>query len=142
VSGAAVRGAAAGLFASAELLGAAGLGRDPTIEGQELVDILFFEVGAEIYGVDASQVLRIDRAESHAFALSALGPLRHGRRALVYMTENGEAMLKVDAVRAVAAVPVDQLRRMPPAATRSPLAIGLSLAGSRPVVLLDLPKTF
>lgn len=109
---------------------------------QERVDILMVEVGAEVYGVDASQVLRIDRAESHAFALAALGPLRHGRRALVYRTESGEAMLKVDAVQGVVAVPLDKLRRMPPAATRSPLAVGLSLAGDRPVVLLDLPKTF
>ncbi|MCI0570528.1 MAG: Frizzy aggregation protein FrzB [Myxococcaceae bacterium] len=111
-------------------------------DAPETVDILLVEVGEEVYGVDASQVLRIDRAGPQSFALAALGALRHGRRTLVYWTDSGEAQLKVDAVRGVSAVPLACLRRMPPAATRSPLAIGLSLAEERPVVLIDLPRTF
>jgi hypothetical protein len=111
----------------------------PAVE--EGVDILMVEVGEEVYGVDASQVLRIDRAEAQAFAHPALGPLHHGRRALVFRTQSGEAQLKVDAVRGVSTIPLALLRRMPAAATRSSLAIGLSLAGERPVVLIDLPQT-
>jgi chemotaxis signal transduction protein len=108
---------------------------------EEVVQILLVGVGEEQYGVDATQVLRIDRAESGAFAHPALGTLREGRRSLVFQTENGEAQLKVDAILGVDAVPISRLRRMPPAATRSPLAVGLYLSDERPIVLIDLPLT-
>lgn len=105
------------------------------------IQVLLVEVGSEIYGVDATQVLRIDRAERNAFAHPALGQLHRGSRALVFQTHSGEAQLKVDGVRGVAEVPLEQLRRFPPAATRSPLAVGLYLAEERPIVLIDLPQT-
>lgn len=107
----------------------------------EAIQILLVDVGATTYGVDASQVLRIDRAEASAFAHPALGHLLEGRRALVFHTNSGEAQLKVDAIRGVVPVTVDRLRRMPPAATRSPLAVGLYLSDERPIVLIDLPQT-
>jgi len=110
-------------------------------EVEERVQILLVDVGSVTYGVDASQVLRIDRAEASAFAHPALGHLREGRRALVFHTTSGEAQLKVDAIRGVVPVAFDRLRRMPAAATRSPLAVGLYLSDDRPIVLIDLPQT-
>lgn len=108
---------------------------------EEVIQILLVGVGEEQYGVDATQVLRIDRAEGGAFAHPALGTLREGKRSLVFQTDNGEAQLKVDAIIGVDSVPLSKLRRMPPAATRSPLAVGLYLSDARPIVLIDLPLT-
>lgn len=110
-------------------------------EAEEVIQILVVGVGEEAYGVDATQVLRIDRAEGGAFAHPALGTLREGKRSLVFQTDNGEAQLKVDTILRVEAVPISRLRRMPPAATRSPLAVGLYLSDARPIVLIDLPLT-
>ena len=105
------------------------------------MDILFFEVGAALYGADASQVLRIDRSLSEDIVLEVLGPLEHGRRALVFDTEDGERHLKVDGVRGVRAVPANVLRRLPSVTGAPSYTIGLCLDAERPVLLIDLVET-
>jgi len=120
------------------------------VEGvAEQVDLLFFEVGAALYGTDASQVLRIDRARQDDFSLPDLGALREGTRALVFQLPEGEGHLRVDAVRGVRPVPLTSLRRMPPPAAAPPYAVGLCLdqgltqtpEEAPPVLLIDLAET-
>lgn len=105
------------------------------------VDILFFEIGAEVYGTDASQVLRIDRALPEDLVLSELGAPKRGNRALVFDTPEGEGHLKVDVVRGVRPVPLVALRRIPPVVAAAPFAIGVCLDDTRPVLLIDLVET-
>lgn len=105
------------------------------------VELLIFRVGRETYGADASQVVRIDRPGQAAFSLGELGALEKGGRALVFKTAAGEGQLRVDEVHGVHPVPVDCLRRIPPAAAPSPCAIGIWLDGERPVLLIDLWET-
>lgn len=105
------------------------------------VDVLFFEVGRETYGTDASQVLRIDRAMDDDLALEALGPLERGTRALVFETSEGERHLKVDGVTGVRPVPAGELRRLPQVVGAPSFTIGLCLEGQRPVLLIDLAET-
>ncbi|WP_370459038.1 Frizzy aggregation protein FrzB [Aggregicoccus sp. 17bor-14] len=114
----------------------------------EQVDLLFFEVGNAVYGADASQVLRIDRALPDDFSVPELGVLRQGARALVFQLPEGEGHLRVDAVRGVRPVPLNALRRMPPPAGAPPYAVGLCLDAaedpaqdSAPVLLIDLAET-
>ncbi len=110
-------------------------------DAAEQVDLLFFEVGPSLYGADASQVLRIDRAQRDDFTLPDLGALREGTRALVFQVPEGEGHLRVDAVRGVRSVALTSLRRMPPPAAAPPYAVGLCLEEAQPVLLIDLAET-
>ncbi len=111
-------------------------------EDLQEVDLLFFEVGDAVYGTDASQVLRIDRALADAPALPDLGALKRGNRALVFDTPEGENYLRVDAIRGVRPTPIVSLRRLPSAVVAAPYAIGLVLdEKDRPVMLIDLVAT-
>ncbi len=107
------------------------------------VDVLFFDVGDTVYGTDASQVLRIDRSHPEDFVQPGLGSLRRGGRVLVFDTPEGEAHLKVDAIRGVRPIPLFQLRRMPPAAAAASYAIGVFLEAdeAHPILLIDLVET-
>ncbi len=108
---------------------------------QPPVDLLLFEVGGRTFGVDASQVLRVDRPLPGAYALPGLGPLAEGGRALVFQAEEGEGQLRVDAVSGIRPVPADSLRRLPQvAATAGAYSIGVWLNGETPVLLLDLAE--
>lgn len=115
------------------------------IEGQtpteNEVDILFFEVGDYLYGTDASQVLRIERSLPEDITRVELGALKHGRRALVFDTPEGESHLKVDVVHGVRPIPVGDLRRLPPAVNAAPFTIGVCLEEARLVLLIDLVET-
>ncbi|WP_224241350.1 Frizzy aggregation protein FrzB [Hyalangium gracile] len=108
---------------------------------EEEVDILFFEVGEHLYGTDASQVLRIERSLPEDLSRVELGELKHGRRALVFSTEEGESHLKVDVVRGVRPIPVGDLRRLPPAVNAARFTIGACLDQARLVLLIDLVET-
>ncbi|XXF75077.1 Frizzy aggregation protein FrzB [Myxococcaceae bacterium GXIMD 01537] len=107
----------------------------------EDVDVLFFEIGRETYGTDASQVLRIDRSLPDDLVLPELGQPARGLRALVFETPEGEGHLKVDIVRGVRPIPLVALRRLPPSVAASPFAIGVCLDETRPVLLIDLVET-
>jgi chemotaxis signal transduction protein len=111
-------------------------------QAAEEVDILFFEIGHEMYGADASQVLRIDRSLQDDLVLPELGQPARGNRALVFETPEGESHLKVDVVRGVRPVPLGALRRLPAAVAAAPFAVGVCLDGdTRPVLLIDLVET-
>jgi chemotaxis signal transduction protein len=114
---------------------------DGLVRTEEEVDVLFFEVGVHVYGVDASQVQRIERALPGDLVRPELGALHQGRRALVFDTPEGEEHLKVDVVRGVRAINVADLRRLPAAVTASSFAIGVCLEEARPVLLIDLVET-
>jgi hypothetical protein len=110
-------------------------------QGLEDVDILFFEIGSETYGADASQVLRIDRALPDDLVLPELGQPRRGGRAIVFETPEGEGHLKVDVVRGVRAIPLGALRRLPTAVSAAPFTVGVCLDDTRPILLIDLVET-
>jgi hypothetical protein len=106
------------------------------------VEVLFFRVGADRLGADASQVLRIERPGVPGARRSPLGS-HSPRRALVVRSGEGEAegALEVDLVLGVRAIPTRELRRVPAAARAAHHAIGFWLDGDRPVLLIDLPRT-
>ena len=108
---------------------------------EDEVDILFFEIGDQLYGTDASQVLRIERALPEDITVPLLGALRRGSRALVFATSDGEGHLKVDTVHAVRPIPIADLRRLPPAVSAAPFTIGACLDKARLVLLIDLVET-
>ncbi len=110
-------------------------------QGAEEVDVLFFEIGPELYGADASQVLRIDRALPEDLVLPELGQPSRGGRAIVFDTPEGEGHLKVDVVRGVRPIPLVSLRRLPPVASGATFAVGVCLDETRPVLLIDLVET-
>jgi chemotaxis signal transduction protein len=115
---------------------------DDTSQEAEEVDILFFDIGASVYGTDASQVLRIDRSLPDDILLLELGQPHRGHRALVFDTPEGEGHLKVDGVRGVRSVPISSLRRMPPTAGAASYAVGVCLEDQdRTVLLIDLAET-
>lgn len=110
------------------------------LQGQ--VDILFFRVGQTRYGVDATQVRRIDRARGAASNRHVLGAPKEGTRALVFEGPSGEASLPIDEVEGVRPVRVADLRRVPAAAGRVRCVVGFWLdEAERPTVLVDLPQT-
>jgi chemotaxis signal transduction protein len=115
--------------------------REENALAEEQVDVLFFEVGDQVYGVDAGQVLRIDRALPEDRAVVELGELRRGTRVLVFHTAQGEAHLRVDGVRGVRPVPVTALRQLPPAVNAAAFTIGACLDEARLVLLIDLVET-
>ncbi len=104
------------------------------------VQLLLFEAGGLVYGADATQVLRIDRARADAAALpgAAAGA---GARALVVRDGGREALVRVDSIRGVVNAPVSSLRRIPPAARAHPAAIGFWLGSQSPILLVDLRET-
>ncbi|KFE66870.1 Frizzy aggregation protein frzB [Hyalangium minutum] len=108
---------------------------------EDEVDVLFFEIGDRLYGTDASQVLRIERALPEDLSVPSLGELRRGRRALVFSTSQGEAHLKVDVVHAVRPILIANLRQLPPAVNAAPFTIGACLDQTRLVLLIDLVET-
>lgn len=110
-------------------------------QGLEEVDVLFFEIGHELYGADASQVLRIDRALPDDLVLPELGQPLRGGRAIVFETPEGEGHLKVDVVRGVRPIPMVALRRLPPVASGAAFTVGVCLDETRPVLLIDLVET-
>jgi len=109
-------------------------------EDKNEVDILLFEVGPTVFGVDASQVLRVANAESNSVTLKELGPLKSGGRALVFREDEGEGQLRIDAVQGVRTVNVMELRRLPRAAALKPYALGIWLDGTQTVLLIDLQE--
>lgn len=106
------------------------------------VEVLFFRIGAEQLGADASQVLRIERPDVPGARRSPLGSATP-KRALVFRAGEGggEGALEVDLVLGVRPVQARDLRRIPGAAHVAPHAIGFWLDGERPVLLIDLPRT-
>ena len=98
------------------------------------VDVLFFEVGDSVYGTDASQVLRIDRAHPDDIELPDLGAAqaRAAARSSSSIPEVARATCKVDAVRGVRPVPSLDLRRLPAAAGAAPYASGVFLGPGAP----------
>ena len=106
------------------------------------VEVLFFLLGAERLGVDASQVLRIERPDVPGARLSPLGSASP-KRSLVFLAGDGggEGALEVDLVLGVRTIPARELRRLPGAARIARHAIGFWLDGERPVLLIDLPRT-
>lgn len=114
----------------------------------EELDLLLFEIGANVFGADAALVLRIDRPDEETLTLEELGRLRHGGRALVFRgppqddsSAATERSIRVDAVRGVQTVPLHELRRLPTAASADKYAIGVWLDGETPVMLIDLQQT-
>jgi hypothetical protein len=117
------------------------LEQEEQARSEDEVDILFFEVGERLYGTDASQVARIERALPEDLSLPELGPLHRGGRALVFSTPEGEKHLKVDAVRDVRPILIANLRRLPAAVSAAPFTIGACLDQTRLVLLIDLAET-
>ena len=112
------------------------------LQALEEVDILFFEIGDDTFGADASQVLRIDRALPEDIVLPELGQPARGGRAIVFETPEGEGHLKVDVVRGVRPVPLNSLRRLPAAVSAATFTVGVCLDDDRrPVLLIDLVET-
>lgn len=104
------------------------------------VDVLLFRLGATRYGADASQVLRIDRANVGTRLAHALDAPNIGTRALIFRTGADESSLFVDEVEGVRRVAIDTLRRVPRAAGQPPGVIGLWLESpEKAIVLVDLP---
>lgn len=102
------------------------------------VEILLFEIGSELFGADASQVLRVDRAAVDALEIPTLGRLRSGARALVFLHQGGERQVRIDTVHGVRTAALTSLRRIPAVASAAELAIGVWLDGQRAVMLVDL----
>ncbi len=106
------------------------------------IDLLLFEVGERTYATDASSVVRIDASSAEAVEVPGLGALKHGKRALVFWWGQGEQQLRVDGVRGVRHVPVQDLRRMPKAAAADSYAVGIWLDGQKPILLIDLVESY
>lgn len=105
------------------------------------VELLLFDIGRSTFAADASQVRRIDVPRAGAIVRDELGRPDVGGRAIVFETADGEAQLRVDRVRGVQAVPLEELRRLPPVARGHRFALGLWLTTDRSVLLIDLPQT-
>ena len=113
-----------------------GLAQDAVVSR---VDVLFFSIGDQVYGTDASSVIRIGRAEWWALSPDELGKPEVGARALVFELSGGTgAQLRVDGVRGIRAIEVGELRRLPRAASAPMYAIGACLEGGKTVLLIDL----
>lgn len=113
----------------------AGLTSDP-VEG---IDLVLFEIAGSRYAADLTQIRRIDVDDPTESVGAPLGKPATGRRALVFSGNGGlELRLPVDKVMGVERVPVDALRRMPPAAQAPKATIGAWLRGDETVLLVDL----
>lgn len=107
----------------------------------EYVELLLFDVGTQVFGADATQVIRIDRPGPEARVFKELGSLRLGGRALVFSSPQGEAQLTIDAILGIERAAVSTLRRVPLAGAICPYALGFWLDEDVPVLLLDLNRT-
>ena len=109
-------------------------------DAPELIDLVLFEIAGTRYGADLTQVRRIDRVEPLETVPAMLGEAA-GRRALVFVAADGvERKLAIDQVYGVRAVPVSELRRLPPVAKATPLSVGAWLDGDDTVLLVDLQE--
>jgi len=104
------------------------------------VQLLLFEAGGSIYGADATQVLRIDRAQEGAATLPGVAG-GSGSRTLVFRDGERESRVRVDSIRGVVSAPLSSLRRMPQAARAHPALIGFWLGSQGPTLLVDLRET-
>jgi hypothetical protein len=105
----------------------------------ESVDLVLFEIGGVRFGVDLTQVRRVDLPQPETNVVGApLGRCQVGRRALFFDTEAGERSLPVDVVLGVQRVEALDLRRFPAAAAAPPMSLGAWLDGDLPIVLIDL----
>lgn len=106
------------------------------------VEIVLFDIGGNRYGADMTQVRRIGRADEHDSVGTPLGAPTSGRRALIFSPNEGqEVCLPIDGVLGVQTVRLDDLRRLPPAAGRTPFIIGAWLDRDQTVLLVDLFST-
>jgi hypothetical protein len=105
------------------------------------VDLMIFEVAGDHFGVDLTQVLRIDTDQSVASIGAPLGVPRVGRRAMVFRSSEGaERRLLFDSMVSTRKVATTDLRRMPKVAAAASFSIGVWLNGEQPVILVDLPS--
>lgn len=105
------------------------------------VDILLFEVAGVRFGVDASQVVRIDRPVDEPSVGAPLGVPHVGNRALIFQLDSGELRrLDIDLVSGVKTVSIESLRRLPPPARVGEVPIGAWLDGEEAVLLVDLQR--
>jgi chemotaxis signal transduction protein len=108
-------------------------------DAAESVEVLLFEIGGRRYGVDAGQVEGIGGPGGETFKLPALGPLRTGKRALLFDSGPGQSHgLQVDSVEGVRQARVVDLRRMPDAVRAHPYTVGVWLRDEEAVMLIDL----
>ncbi len=105
------------------------------------VELLFFQIGGVRYGADAAEILRVDRAEEGSRTVAPMGSARDAARVLVFQSTAGAtSRLKVDLVYGIRAIPVAQLRRLPPGMGPEGFAVGVWLDGDTPVLLVDLAQ--
>jgi hypothetical protein len=105
------------------------------------VEIVVFRVGDNVFGADASQVIRIARSGARSRLSDTLGMPHEGNRALVFRSPDAKEELEVciDEVAGIRSIPVPDLRRVPPAAGSPEGVLGFWLDGAKPVVLVELP---
>lgn len=105
----------------------------------QAVELVLFEIDGARYGVDLTQVRRIDHLGTGDSFGHPLGTPRRQARTLVFAGAAGlERRLAVDAVLGVRSVPVTELRRMPPAVAAPRTSIGAWLDDDSTVLLVDL----
>ena len=108
----------------------------------EMIDLVIFDVAGIRYGADLTQVRRIDIHEPTESVGQPVGPPSVGGRSLVFEIGRGhERRLTVDQVMGVSRVPLNSLRRMPPAVNAARFSIGAWLDGDATVLLIDLLAT-
>ena len=114
----------------------------------ETIDLVLYEIAGIQYASDLSQVHRIGTVEEHQSVGFPLGKPAIGKRALVFTVTDSksgnqaEAQLSIDAVLGVHTVPLDDLRRLPLAATTSHLTVGAWVVdGTKTILIVDLHAT-
>jgi hypothetical protein len=105
------------------------------------VDLLFFQAGEQLFGVDPLEVLRIDRFND-TIAHCSVRPTASGR-VLVSRAAGREFQLPVDRVLGVRRFARTALRRAPPlvftlGGPRADEVMGVCIDGEAAVLLLDL----
>lgn len=112
----------------------------------ETVDLVLFEIAGIRYATELSAVRRIGLVEADSSVGYPLGKPSIGKRALVFhpaaASHDVEAQLFIDAILGVHTVPVDDLRRIPLAASISPITVGAWVVdGNQTVLIIDLHAT-
>ena len=108
----------------------------------ETVQLVLYEIAGVRYASDLTQVRRIGALDREQTVVHPLGEPNVGKRALVFaVNDHTEAQLAVDVVLGVHAVKVDDLRRLPSAASSSPVTIGAWVNGNQTILLVDLHAT-
>lgn len=113
------------------------------------VDLVLFEIGGVRYATELQNVVRIGSTDGEFSVGYPLGRPASGKRALVFTMPGAdadhppEAQLLVDLVLGVHTVSVDDLRRLPLAASTSPVTIGAWVVdgGTQTVLIVDLHAT-